>query len=264
MTPAGDDHAVSAAAPVFDVDAASFQQAVLDASCDTPILVDFWAAWCGPCMALGPLLERLALDSAGAFRLAKVDTDAQGELAAAHGIRSLPTVRLFVDGTPVAQFMGAQPESAVRAFLQQHLPAAAVDDAAIEAIAALLHENRADEALAALAALPEAARATPVPRCLALRAQLLREVQSAPALELLQARVEDAPGDLEAHYLLAMRHASAGRFAAALEHLLLVLSRDRALREDGARRAMLQVFDALGASDPLVVRYRTLLASALH
>lgn len=255
---------MSATAPVFDVDTAGFQQAVLDASCQTPILVDFWASWCGPCKALGPVLERLANESDGAFRLAKVDTDAERELAAANGIRSLPTVRLFIDGAPVAQFMGAQPESAVRAFLQQHLPAAPVDSTATSNIEALLREGRADDARAALAALPEAARDTSAVRCLALRAELTHELAAYPARDPLAARVTADPGDLDARYLLSMHQAGAGQFSEALEGLLLVLRRNRTLREDGARREMLRVFDALGASDPLVVRYRGLLASALN
>jgi len=255
---------VSATAPVFDVDTAGFQQAVLDASRLSPILVDFWASWCAPCKALGPVLERLAQASAGGFRLAKVDTDAERELAAANGIRSLPTVRLFIDGAPVAEFMGAQPESAVRAFLQQHLPAAPVDEAATAAIEALLREGRADAARMALDALPEAARDTPAVRCLSLRVDLAQELAAAPALEVLQARVSADPGDLDARYLHSMHQASAGDFAQALDGLLLVLRRNRTLRDDGARRGMLRVFEALGANDPLAIRYRGLLASALH
>lgn len=255
---------MSVTAPVFDVDTAGFQRAVLDASRLCPILVDFWASWCAPCKALGPVLERLAQGSAGAFRLAKVDTDAERELAAANGIRSLPTVRLFIDGAPVAEFMGAQPESAVRAFLQQHLPAAPVDEAATSTIEALLREGRADAARTALDGLPEAARATPAVRCLSLRVDLAQEVAAEPALEVLQARVNADPGDLDARYLLSMRQASAGDFAQALDGLLLVLRRNRTLRDDGARRGMLRMFEALGANDPLVIGYRGQLASALN
>lgn len=255
---------MSVTAPVFDVDTASFQQAVLEGSRSSPILVDFWASWCAPCKALGPVLERLAQASAGAFRLAKVDTDAERELAAANGIRSLPTVRLFVDGAPVAEFMGAQPESAVRAFLQQHLPAAPVDEAATAAIEALLRAGRADAARTALDALPQAARATPAARCLSLRVDLAQELAAAPALDVLQARVSADPGDLDARYLLSMHQASAGDFAPALDGLLLVLRRNRTLHDDGARRGMLRMFEALGANDPLVIRYRGQLASALH
>lgn len=255
---------MSVPTPVFDVDTAGFRQAVLEGSRLSPILVDFWASWCAPCKALGPVLERLAQASAGAFRLAKVDTDAERELAAANGIRSLPTVRLFIDGAPVAEFMGAQPESAVRAFLQQHLPAAPVDEAAIAAIDALLREGRAQAARTALDALPQAARDTPAVRCLWLRVELAQELAAAPAPEVLQARVSADPGDLDARYLLSMHQASAGDFAQALDGLLLVLRRNRALRDDGARRGMLRVFEALGANDPLTIGYRGLLASALH
>ena len=255
-------------APVFDVDTAGFQQAVLEASHHTPILVDFWAEWCGPCRALGPVLERLARESTGAFRLAKVDTDAERDLATANGIRSLPTVRLFVDAAPVAQFMGAQPEAAVRAFLAQHLPDTLPDTlpdgAALSAIDTLLDEARLDEVQAALAVLPATIRESSAARCLALRLDFLREAGTQPAQQLLEARVAANPADLDARYALSLRQAGAGRFADALEGLLLVLSRNRSLHDDGARRSMLQAFEVLGPRDPLVMRYRGLLASTLN
>ncbi|HQT43712.1 MAG TPA: thioredoxin, partial [Halothiobacillus sp.] len=102
---------------VFNVTAAEFQARVIEASFQTPVLVDFWAAWCGPCRTLMPLLAKITESYAGKLHLAKVDTDAEQELAGHFGVRSLPTVMLVINGQPVDQFMGALPESQVREFL---------------------------------------------------------------------------------------------------------------------------------------------------
>ena len=120
-------------ANVFDATEAKFETEVIQASLTTPVLVDFWAAWCGPCKTLGPILEKVVASYNGAVKLAKVDTDAQMQLAAAFGIRSLPTVVLVKDGQMIDGFMGAVPEPAVREFLQRHvkpLDADAVEDVA--------------------------------------------------------------------------------------------------------------------------------------
>ncbi len=122
----------TASADVFDATQHNFETEVIQASLTTPILVDFWAAWCGPCKSLTPILEKVVASYAGAVRLAKVDTDAEMQLAAAFGIRSLPTVVLVKDGQMIDGFMGALPESGIREFLKRHIgdPAAAVEPAA--------------------------------------------------------------------------------------------------------------------------------------
>ena len=247
---------------VFDVDTAGFQQQVLDASRDTPVLVDFWAGWCGPCRALGPVLDALATEFQGRFRLAKVDTDANRELAMANGIRSLPTVRLFVDGKVVAEFMGAQPKSAVQSFLEEHLPPRSAG--ALDAVAALLDAGSLEAAREALEALSESLRESSAGRALEARLAFLGTAQDAPSEESLEQRLADDEADLDARFLLASRYAAAGRFDAAVEAFFTVLSRDRGFRDDGARRALLQVFTALGPEDPRVLTYRGRLASLLH
>ena len=163
---------MSATPFTIDVTTADFASRVLEHSRQSPVLVDFWATWCGPCKALTPVLERLAAEAGGRFILAKVDTDAERELAAANGIRSLPTVRLFVDGAPVAEFMGAQPEHAVRAFLDQHLPPA--DGADLDTVASLLEAGDLDAAAQALADLPTALLDGSRGQSLRARIQLLR------------------------------------------------------------------------------------------
>ena len=117
------------ASHVFDIDQQTFEAEVLQASMETPILVDFWATWCEPCKTLGPILEKLAAEFNGAFRLGKVDVDAQQELAAMFGIKSIPTVMLVSQGQVVDGFAGALPEGQLREFLGRHVQALEVDDA---------------------------------------------------------------------------------------------------------------------------------------
>jgi putative thioredoxin len=140
------ENRMSASLHVFDATEATFEAEVIHASFQQPVLVDFWAAWCGPCRSLGPILEKLADEFAGAFRLAKVDTDAQMQLAAVFGIRSLPTVVLLKQGQMVDGFMGALPEGAIREFLTKHgIVAGAAPDAV----------DLADEEVIELALTPE-------------------------------------------------------------------------------------------------------------
>ncbi|MCP5149452.1 MAG: thioredoxin [Chromatiales bacterium] len=282
---------------VFDVGAADFATAVIEASHRVPVLVDFWAAWCGPCRSLAPILERLADEYGGRFLLAKVDTDHERELAMANGIRSLPTVRLFKDGAVVEEFLGAQPESVVRGLLEAHLPrlvndtvvragdllaagdGAAAVDLLRTAIAASpedfsLHEALGEALLATgdIEGVDELLRSLPANRsqdeafrALEARAAFVRTAGAGDdSVDALEAAVAADPADHESRHRLASAHAAAGEYEAAMEHYLELMRRNRGYGDDAGRKGLLAVFELLGASSPLVRRYRDRMAAALY
>ena len=279
---------------VVDVDEAGFEREVLQRSKTTPVLVDFWAPWCAPCRSLGPLLEKLAAEHAGAFVLAKVDVDANPRLAEAFAVRSIPAVKAIRRGEVVAAFEGALPEGRIRLFLEKLLPTAAdalaaeggrfADgghaNAAEERFHAALTEDprhagallglarlladrgRPDEAQALLARIlpgvPEHAEAERL-------AAVLRTRSSAEAFDeaSLRARLQAREDDLDARVDLGLGLAASGRHEEALETLLDAVRRDAAFRDEAARRAMVDLFAVLGAEHPLTQRYRGALARAL-
>ncbi len=273
----------------IDVGDADFETAVLERSEVTPVVVDFWAPWCGPCRALGPLLERLAEEHQGAFVLAKVNVDEAPAVAQAFGIQSIPAVKGFRDGTLVAEFVGAQPEPAVRKLLEMVLPsatdrlvaeaAALAPDAAEAALReALATEPRHARALLALArmlaargetaeALQLLERVSPpsplVGEAERLAAELRTRADGAGDQAALRARIAADPGDLEARLGLGRTLAALGRHEDALAELLDVVRRDRHFADDGARKAMVDLFAVLGSDHPLTDRYRGELAKAL-
>ncbi len=280
---------------VVDVTADNFHQVVLEGSQQRPVLVDFWADWCAPCRSLAPVLTAVADSLQGKLLVAKVNTEEQQELAAQFGIRSLPTVKLFKNGQPVDEFMGALPESEVRAFIEKYIPRES--DGLLQQAEALLTQG-ADEQAAALVAQaaamdPDNSRvqvaqaqikalqgefataeqllnglpldAQDMPEAQALRAQLTfaSALDGAPGAAALQQRLAADSGDSEARYQLAAHRVMAGDYEAALEELLTLLKRDRAYGEDAARKAMLQIFELLGGGGDLVSRYRGKMTSAL-
>lgn len=260
------------------------------------VLVDFWATWCAPCQTLMPLLARLADEYQGKFFLAKVNTDKEQKLAAQHGIRSLPTVKLFRNGSAVDGFMGAQPERAVRALLDKYAPSESgtlIDNAVLaqqagdtatalallqQALAADPANDRAMIALArvqvALARVAEAEQtlatlspaARDQPEAVALRAgmEFARLAETSPSLPELEQAVSANPTDTEARYRLSARQVLAGRHEAAIQNLLEIVRRDRKYRDDAGRKALLAVFQLLGNNHELVKKYRPLLANALN
>lgn len=280
---------------VFKATTETFEAEVLQKSMQTPVLVDFWATWCGPCKSLGPILEKLAGEYNGAFELAKVDVDKEQQVAAAFQIRSVPTVFLIKDGQIVDGFPGAMPEGQLREFLTQHgvvpAEAAAAVDAEIQAlpldpqaeVAALREaiaaepdkaELKLDLALALLktGATAEAgqlldglpANLATDDRAIRARARLdfAAALQDAPAADLLAARLQADANDLEARYLLGIQQLLAGEDEAALEQFIEMLRIDRSFRDSLPKKALIDAFRVIEDED-LVGRYRRKMSSLL-
>ena len=271
---------------IRDVDEGTFEAEVLLRSHEIPVAVDFWAAWCAPCRTLGPLLERLTMEAGGAFRLARVDVDANPNLAVRYGVRGIPVVKGFRGGAVVAEFVGAQPEPLVRRFLETLAPSAEsiglararsllatrhwpeaedafrsllVDEgqsgaAALGLLKSLLMQGRGREAEATLGGFPlgpewaEAERLKPL-------AQALAES------EMDGAALPDSP--LEAAFVHAASLVGRGNVPAAMDGLVDVLRQDKSFRKGQARQALLGLFLLLGDDDPLTRQYREELASIL-
>ena len=284
----------AAVSHVFEVTQQGFEAEVLQASMTTPLLVDFWAEWCEPCKTLGPMLEKLTAEYNGAFRLGKVDVEAQQELAGMFGIRSIPTVMLVKDGQVLDGFAGALPESQLREFLSRHVqPLEAVpapdmaDEAApetpeqaitrlqqaiaaepdkaelkLELALALMRGGQAEAAEAELTALP--ANLAIDARALRLRSQLdlARALEAAPSLAELRQRIAANASDWAAHDLLGVRLLLEDDPAAGLDEFLLILKGDREWNDNQAKKRLLAAFATLDDAE-LVGSYRRKMASLL-
>jgi len=213
---------------IIDVTKENYQQ-VMEASFKLPVLLDFWASWCQPCLALTPVLVKLAEEYDGKFLLGKLNTEDEQEIAAQFGIRSIPTVKLFRDGQPLDEFMGALPEQAVREFLDKHI----VDEAA-----AAEEEER--------------------------KLQFFKDqLADAPPATELGDRLATDPGDVEALHQLALRKVVDKDYEPAMELLLQLMKKDRSFEDDAGRRLLLKVFELLG-DDPRVNQYRRRMTSLLY
>jgi putative thioredoxin len=285
----------TAAAHVFDATEANFETDVLQASLTTPVLVDFWAAWCGPCKALGPILEKIVAGYNGALKLAKVDTDTQQQLAAAFGIRSLPTVVLVKDGQMIDGFMGALPEGQVREFLKRHLGeeaaneplppaaptaaaespaqavarlqreiAAAPDKAELKLDLALAHlrAGDADAAAKLLDALPPNLENDVKAKRLRSQLDFARALEGAPDTSALRARLATDANDHAARDLLGVRLLIDGDAAAGLDQFLHILKAQRDWNDGAAKKHLIAAFNVLD-DEELVGAYRRKMASLL-
>jgi putative thioredoxin len=279
---------------IIDVTRENYAQ-VMEASFKVPVLIDFWASWCQPCQVLMPVLARLAEEYQGKFLLGKLNTEQEQEIATQFGIRSIPNVKLFRNGQPVDEFLGALPERSVREFIDRHVPRESDTQ-----VAQAFEQLRTGNAAGAVLLLEEALEADPdnprvalalaqaqaangdtaaaeatldslpadvrdQPEAASLRSHLFfaGQVAGVPAAAELEARLATEPGDPEALHQLALRKVVERDYDRAMDLLLELMKKDRSYGDDAGRLTLLKVFELLG-DDPRVSRYRSRMASLLH
>jgi len=281
---------------VRDVGLADFSAAVLERSHAVPVVVDFWAPWCRPCLTLGPILERLADEANGAWELVKVNTDQEPEIATRYSIQGIPAVKGFRDGKLISEFVGVVPERSIRAFLDGLIPSgtdrlateaqvkmAAGDKQGAESLfqealrqqkdhagaalglaELLLERGDQDGARELLEALPPGSEESRQAAGILKRLKFSAEAASLPSREAGEAALAAHPHDLEAIWTVAMHAAAAGNYAKALSGFLHIAEMDRRFKDDGGRKAMLDIFTILGPDHELSMEFRPRLAGALH
>ena len=273
---------------IFDTDEEGFDRRVVEASRSTPVLVDFWAAWCGPCRMLTPVLEDVVEELEGKVLLAKVNVDQNPNLASRFGIQTIPAVHALVNGEIANSFVGLLPEASVRAFVESLVPTPA-DRLSAEAVEregrkdwpaalqkyrdaladdpkhpmgligqfrCLVELKKWTEADVAYQAMPGPLQMEEEVFSLKNRMDLLRGADTGASADPLQQRIRLNPDDLEARYELAALEAAQGRYREALEECLVIVKKNRKFREDGGRKLMLQIFDLMEPRSPLAEEYR--------
>ncbi len=277
---------------------AAFAADVIEASAQVPVIVDFWAPWCGPCKQLGPMLEKLVLQAGGLVRMVKINVDENQDLAAQMQVQSIPAVYAFRDGQPVDGFSGAQPESQIKAFikrltgkerppleeaLEQAKEALENDDPATagaifgeilgqdpvnpDAIAGLIRCALAikdlDQAKRIAEGVDEALKSNPVVAAAISAIELAGEGGTADDMTVLLSRIERNANDHQARFDLANALYGSGKSEDAIDELIELVRRDRTWNDEAARKQLIKIFEALGPVDPLTVDARKRLSSVL-
>jgi len=287
---------MTASQHIFDATAENFQQAVMEASATTPVLVDVWADWCAPCKQLMPILEKLAEEYQGNFQLAKVNADQQQELTASLGVRSLPTIILVKDGQAVDGFNSALPESEIRKILEKHIEAPAEDP--YEKAHALWEAGDVDGALAiftemnqkdpenvdvlidlaqlkaekgdletaeqVLNSLAPEDKLGHKAKQLAARVKFMKQSGELPPVADLEQKLEANPDDLEALHQLALHKILQEQNAEAMDLLIRLMRADSTYKEGVAKTTLVELFEKLGNSNPDVRTYRRKLYAMLY
>jgi putative thioredoxin len=280
---------------MIDTTLSTFERDVIEASMEVPVVVSFWAPWCGPSKTLNPLMERLERDYGGRFKLVNVNSDVNPELVASFNLKSIPHAVAFVDGNAVAQFVGAQPEAYLRAFLDRLIPNPgalehrcarealaqgqpgiaeeylrnaialdpANDGARLDIIGLLLDRDEVEAARRHYALLSPRAEQQSTHAAVTARMDAVERAAALPPAEQLHERLASNPADLHARLDLAELHIARRDFEPALEQLLEITARDRTFMGDVGRIKMLEVFEMAADRIDLVSAYRTRLSAVL-